>query len=209
MTLKYNDELLELDGKHLRLARFVSRTTPAPIFNFYVAVIIVLSSPIGLGPILSQVDALLICTALMVVAPIVPIVYSAWKGHVDLDVSVRDHRTRFFLFSLACYATAYMIYGWFQCDVFRVLAAAYFVVTTVVMIATFWTKVSVHAAGVGGPSTALIYMYGLVTMPVVIIWIAVVWSRAVLRQHTLYQGMLGVSIGVIVTLTTYILLYPS
>ncbi|MCF2136412.1 MAG: hypothetical protein K9W43_04145 [Candidatus Thorarchaeota archaeon] len=206
IDLKFNDEILDLDGRHIRPARIISRLTPAPIFNIYIALVIVVASPNDLGPILNPVTAFLICLCLMVVAPILPIVYNAWKGHVDLDVSVRDHRTKFFLYSLICYALAYGLYAWFYCDIFRVLAAAYLMVTTAVMLLTFKTKVSVHAAGVGGPSTALIYMYGMVAIPVIVIWFVVVWSRSVLKQHTLIQGALGIMVGFVVTLTTYILL---
>ncbi|MHA1771668.1 MAG: hypothetical protein ACTSYL_08310 [Candidatus Thorarchaeota archaeon] len=209
VDLKFNDEILDLDGKYIRPARIISRLTPAPIFNIYVALIIVAASPNELGPILNPVTAFLICLCLMVIAPIIPIVYNAWKGHVDLDVSVRNHRTKFFFYSLVCYFTAYSIYAWLYCDVLRILAAAYLTVTTAVMLLTFKTKVSVHAAGVGGPSTALIYMYGLFAVPVILLWIAIVWSRSVLKQHTLTQGALGIIVGVVVTLTTYILLYPS
>ncbi len=206
-VMKFNDELLDLDGRHVVIARVVSRITPAPIFNIYVAIIIVFTSPIGLGPVLGPLEALIICILSMVIAPITPIIYSAWRGHVDLDVSQRQLRTKFFAFSLGCYIVAIAIYSLLQCHVLSVLAAAYLTVTAAVMIATLKTKISVHAAGVGGPGTALVYMYGPIMVPIVFIWAAVVWARTVLRQHTIAQGVAGIIIGLVVTLTTYIILY--
>jgi membrane-associated phospholipid phosphatase len=207
-VLKYHDEILGLQGRRVAVARFVSRTTPAPFINLYVGIIMSYFPPNTLGPFLSPSESLLICLIMMVATPVLPILIQARRGKVDLDVSVREMRTRFFLFSLACYVAAYAVYWSYQCDVMRVLAAAYFGVTLGVMLATLRTKVSVHAAGVAGPGTALIYVYGMAALPVVILWIAVVWARRTLRQHTLAQLVGGMLIGIAVTLAVYWMMYP-
>lgn len=206
-ALRYNDESLDLDGQGIILAKAISRLTPAPLINLYVGLIMALTSPIGLGPILQADQAILVLVLVMVVSPVVPIVYSATRGRIDLDVSVRESRTRFFGISLVCYATAYIIYAALDCQILAVLAAAYFTVTSGVMIATLKTKVSVHGAGVGGPGTALLVVYGLLALPVVLVWVAVIWSRVVLKQHSIMQSVSGVMLGIMITLPTYLLLY--
>ncbi|MFW9845041.1 MAG: hypothetical protein ACFFEV_10730, partial [Candidatus Thorarchaeota archaeon] len=68
-------------------------------------------------------------------------------------------------------------------------------------------KVSVHGAGIGGPGTALFFVYGIFALPVIIFWILVIWSRTVLKQHSLKQSIAGVALGIIITLFTYPFVY--
>jgi membrane-associated phospholipid phosphatase len=207
--LKYGDELIDLHGRNITIARAISRLTPAPLINFYVGIIFSWYSPIGLGPVLTPQDSLLLCIVLMVISPILPILYEAAKGNIDLDVSERESRTRFFLFSLVCYIFAYAIYSILNCTIMSSLAAAYFTVTLGVTIASLKTKVSVHGAGIGGPGTALIFVFGISATPVIILWAAVIWARMTLRQHSMIQSVGGVLLGVIITLLTYPLVYFS
>ncbi len=207
--MKYYDETLGLTGRRVLLARVISRVVPAPFVNLYVALIMSHFPPKSLGPYLNPLSIVLICLVLMVVLPLSPIVFQAWRGKVDLDVSTREMRLRFFMFSLVCYALAYVVYWIFQCDLMSVLAAAYFGVTLAVMISTLRTKVSVHAAGVGGPGAALLYVYGMLAVPVLALWVAVVWARTFLKQHTLLQSVAGLLIGAIVTYFVYALLYTG
>jgi membrane-associated phospholipid phosphatase len=180
--------------------------TPAPLFDLYVGIIFVVSSPIGLGPILSPWVALLICIIFMVTLPVVPIVYEAWRGKVDLDVSEQALRGKFFLYAIIFYVIAFDIYTVASCDVFAWLSAAYITVTTGVMIANKWSKISVHAAGVGGPGTALFFIYGLFAWPVILVWTLVVWSRVYLQQHSLKQALGGILLSIVITMVTYLIL---
>jgi len=164
-------------------------------------------SPSDFGPILSPTTALAIILALMVILPIVPIVVNTRRGEIDLDVSDQQQRTKFFLFSAGCYGLAWSMFALLACHIFAVLAAAYLAVVTSLIVLNTWTKVSVHAAGVAGPSTALIYLYGPQVSALVLLWGLVVWSRVKLRQHTVRQGVLGVIAGMLVTYAVYALLY--
>ncbi|MHA1908292.1 MAG: hypothetical protein ACW98Y_13420 [Candidatus Thorarchaeota archaeon] len=204
--MKFADEHLELPGYQAKLARAISRLTPAPLFDLYVGIIFVFSSPIGLGPILTPWFALLICIIFMVTLPVVPIVYAAWRGKVDLDVSEQAMRGRFFLYAIVFYVIAFDIYTIASCDVLAWLSAAYITVTAGVMMATKWSKVSVHTAGVGGPGTALFFIYGVLAWPVVLVWVLVVWSRVYLRQHSFLQALVGLILSILITMVTYFIL---
>lgn len=205
--MKYGDELLDLHGKHVTLARLISRTTPAPLINLYVGIIYSFFSPIGLGPVVTPTGSLLLCIIFMVILPVMPIVLEAMRGKVDLDVSIRETRPKFFVFALVVYFLAYSVYTFLGCVIMSALAAAYFTVTLGVAITSLRTKVSVHGAGVGGPGTSLIYVYGLLAVPVVFVWVIVIWARTTLKQHTLIQAIAGVLLGVIITLLTYPFVY--
>ncbi|TFG97046.1 hypothetical protein E4H12_09600 [Candidatus Thorarchaeota archaeon] len=205
--MKYGDELLDLHGRRVFLARIISRMTPAPLINLYVGIIFSFYSPIGLGPILTPLTNILLCIIMMVILPITPILYSATKGKVDLDVSDWESRTKFFLFSLPVYVGAFFVYSLLDCVIMSALTAAYFTVTSGVTLANQKSKVSVHGAGIGGPGTALFFVFGWFAFPVVVVWILVIWSRTVLKQHSLKQSIVGVFLGIIITFCTYPFVY--
>ncbi|MGY5881402.1 MAG: hypothetical protein RTV31_14215 [Candidatus Thorarchaeota archaeon] len=199
--------MLDLHGRRVVVARVISRLAPAPLINLYVGIIFSLFSPIGLGPILTPLSNILLCIIMMVILPITPILYSARKGAVDLDVSEWESRTKFFLFSLPFYAGAFIVYSLLDCMIMSALAAAYFTVTSGVTLANQKSKVSVHGAGIGGPGTALFFVFGWFALPVIIVWILVIWSRTVLKQHSLKQSIAGVMLGIVITLCTYPFVY--
>jgi len=205
--VKYHDEILELKGTRVTISRVISRLTPAPLINLYVGIIFSLASPIGLGPVLTPLASILICLIVMVILPIAPIIYEAWRGNVDLDVSVRESRTKFFVFSMMCDVIAYVVYGYFSCHIMSTLAVAYFAVTAGVLLVSLRIKISVHGAGVGGPGAALIYVYGLPALTVVIVWILVIYSRITLKQHTLGQSIAGVALAILISWGIYFLIY--
>lgn len=205
--MKYHDELLELEGTRVTISRVISRLTPAPLINLYVGIIFSLASPIGLGPVLNPLSSILICLVVMVILPITPIVYAAWKGNVDLDVSERESRTKFFAFSMMCDVIAFVVYGYFSCHIMSILAVAYFSVTAGVLIVSLKSKISVHGAGVGGPGAALIYVYGIPALAVILVWALVVYSRITLKQHTLVQSIAGVVLAIIISWGTYFFMY--
>ncbi len=205
--MKYGDELLDLKGTRVSVARVLSRLTPAPLINLYVGILFSLYSPIGLGPVLTPMSNILLCIIMMVILPITPIIFSAKRGTVDLDVSDWESRTKFFLFTLPVYALAFIVYSMLGCVIMSSLAAAYFTVTSCVTVANQKSKVSVHGAGIGGPGTALFFVFGWIAFPVILVWLLVVWSRTVLEQHSLLQSIGGVLLGIAVTLCTYSFAY--
>ncbi len=205
--VKYHDELLELEGTGITISRIISRLTPAPLINLYIGIIFSISSPIGLGPVLDAASSIIICIVIMVVLPVTPIILEALKGNVDLDVSKRESRTKFFLFSMMCYVIAFAVYGILRCHIMSTLAVTYFTVTLGVTLVSLKSKISVHGAGVGGPGAALIYVYGPFALIVGIIWALVIYSRVTLKQHTLMQSIAGVSLGAVIAWITYFYIY--
>ncbi len=207
IQVKYADETMDFDARGISIARVISRLTPAPLINLYVGIIIAISSPIGLGPILEPWSVLLLVVVFMVILPISPIIYEASRGNIDLDVSEQKMRTKFFANAILFYCISFIIFGLLECHIMYTLSGAYIAVTSGVMVATLKTKVSVHGAGVAGPSTALIFIYGIIAAPVVLIWITVIWARTILQQHTLTQSIIGVLIGFVITWITYAILW--
>ncbi len=204
--MRYGDADLEESGWRVTAARFISRLTPAPLVNLYVGALMAFSRPDLLGPTLTVWSALAVCLVFMVVVPVLPILWHARRGLIDLDVSRRETRPKFFLFAIASYACAALLYALTACHIMFVLAVAYIFVTLGVLAANSVSKVSVHCAGVSGPGTALVCVFGAPALWVVLLWAVVLWARNTLRQHTFVETIAGLLIGMLVTLPVYVLL---
>ena len=109
--MKFGDEILQLEGNNVKVARIISRITGAPLINLYVGIIMTIIAPLPtIGTILDSILALILCIVFMVILPVTPIIFEAWRGNVDLDVSSQNMRTQFFLFAILCYVISFSIF---------------------------------------------------------------------------------------------------
>lgn len=68
----------------------------------------------------------------------------------------------------------------------------------------FRYKASGHAAGVSGPVTSLIYLFGAIAAPLLLLIPLVTWARLAAKGHNFWQTVVG---GVLSTLITLAVLY--
>ncbi len=71
--------------------------------------------------------------------------------------------------------------------------------TLIMMMITLRWKISVHASGITGPTTALVYSIGFAASAFSIVLIPVGWARIRLKAHTLPQFVAGALVTVITT----------
>jgi membrane-associated phospholipid phosphatase len=88
------------------------------------------------------------------------------------------------------------------------ISLSYVFVTLGVTLINLKWKISVHAAGISGPSTALVCVFGLAALPVVALIVLVVWARIKLKAHTPWQSIAGAIVGILITLSVYVIFYP-
>ncbi len=79
------------------------------------------------------------------------------------------------------------------------LMVSYVITSLVMLLITLRWKISIHAAGVAGPSMFLVLRYNLVLWPFLLVTLLVCWSRWRLRVHTIEQLFGGAILSVIVT----------
>ncbi|MCX6648307.1 MAG: hypothetical protein NTV61_02820 [Candidatus Bathyarchaeota archaeon] len=79
------------------------------------------------------------------------------------------------------------------------LMACYFVNGMVLMVITLKWKISIHASGVTGPFTALVYILGGVMLPLLLVVIPVAWARVELKAHTVMQVAVGAILSGVLT----------
>ena len=70
----------------------------------------------------------------------------------------------------------------------------------IMMVITFWWKISIHASSLGGAAIMLTVLYGAVMLPIFVLLALVSWSRVVLRRHTVTQVIAGSLAGIVISL---------
>ncbi len=189
--------------KQKQLGR-ASLALSAPVVGLLVLIVFVLATPTGA---LSTIEAFLIGFLLLVAIPVIPILHASKKGWIDIEISDKDQRAGFFLNAFCGYASAAIVYQIMYVHTLAVLSAAYaFVTGAFILVNKFW-KISAHTAGTAGPTTALLWVFGPVVIPLYALTAVVVWLRLRLGAHTLMQTLAGAALSIAITIATYAVFY--
>lgn len=138
------------------------------------------------------------------------VIYLMYKtGKIgDLDVTDRSQRKAPFILSILVYALGTIIM--FALNAPPIATALMFCYTTntlgTFLISLHW-KISVHAVGVSGPFTCLIYFLGWLYSPLLLLIIPIGWSRIELKAHTLAQVVVGFLLSIALTWIQLVLLF--
>ncbi len=120
----------------------------------------------------------------------------------DIYVSQRERRAIPFVAAIVSYSVGAIALLWVKApSIVTALMLCYLGNSLIMMLVTAKWKISVHASGVTGPATVLIYYFGLAALPFVLLAIPVAWARVKLGAHNLAQVSAG---GVLTILTTYL-----
>lgn len=137
-------------------------------------------------------------------ASIVPFVHVVWlkqRGAVrTMDIEHRQRRLWPLLVGIISYSVAFVLLHLMQAPgIIRGLMFCYATNTLVVMLITFIWKISIHAMGIAGPITAMIFRFGWPAVPFYVLVLLIANARVVLGKHTIGQVVAGASIGTFLT----------
>lgn len=135
-------------------------------------------------------------------------IYLARRNVVDVWISKREMRTIFFAEMIISYCLAAIIFFAADARIMFLAALGYAFVTLILMGINFAWKISGHGAGVAGPITAFVYVYGAKFALLFLLLVPMAWARVRLNAHTLWQVTAGSLIAVLVVLLEYTKLYP-
>jgi hypothetical protein len=118
----------------------------------------------------------------------------------DFEISQRSDRPRFILLSLGSDVIALLLLSFSNGpQLLRVMVLAYLCLgATMITISSFW-KISLHMAGVGGFSTALVFVFGSPALFAFLSLPLVAWARLHRRKHTIMQLVAGAFAGILTT----------
>lgn len=165
-----------------------------------------LSLPIFLafGYVSARTSGLLWAALTLLIVTGIPLAYlilGRQRGWVsDLELSRREERPRFILVSLSSDVLALLVLRFLDGPhLLTMIVLTYFCLAIVMFaISSFW-KISMHMAGVGGFSTALVFVFGLPALWAFLSLPLVAWARLRRRKHTPAQLAAGAIAGVLVT----------
>ena len=87
--------------------------------------------------------------------------------------------------------------------IFVSMALVYTLVTLGLIVFNLFLhyKASGHAAGVAGPVTSLIYLFGLPATPLLLLLPLVTWARVSAKGHNAWQTVVGAVVSLLITAT--------
>jgi len=184
-----------------KIATGISLILSAPIYAFFLLVIIVCNEQ---SAFVNRIIDLIVGTLFLSVFPILPILYSAYKGQTDIFVQEQEKRPRFFTAAIVCYLIGFIIFRTLKNQILAAFLLCYATVTAAIMMTTMITKVSVHTAGVAGPTTFMVMIFGVQYCLLYLLLLPVGWARRYLKAHNISQLILGIMVSVIVTYFTIV-----
>lgn len=122
----------------------------------------------------------------------------------DMELSRREERPRFILVSLTSDVLALLVLH-FQGGpqlLFAMILTYFCLALVMFTISSFW-KISMHMAGVGGFSTALVFVFGAPALLALISLPLVAWARWHRRKHTITQLIAGALAGALITVLVF------
>lgn len=134
---------------------------------------------------------------------IIPIITSTlWikRKKLEVDMPKREDRIYPLLMVILSYIVGVMVlYTLGAPPLTTTLMIAYLNNTIVVLLFSLYWKISIHAMGIAGPATAIIYLFGWTGLVFSLLVPLVLWSRLYLKRHTPAQLIVGTVLGYLLT----------
>ncbi|MCS7109599.1 MAG: hypothetical protein NZ903_02270 [Candidatus Micrarchaeota archaeon] len=176
----------------------LSILTSAPITATILTYLFSFHSPYGTGK-LDSLSSFLLGGVLFSLLPGMAILYYSRKGRVDVELSQRESRTRFYFLAVVLQLMAAIIYYHFDHRLMFVTSITYAIATTLMALINLKWKISAHASGIAGPVTALYVVYGNVAIPLYLLLIPIFILRYKVKAHTISQLIGGAFLSIIIT----------
>jgi hypothetical protein len=183
-----------LDKK--KIATFISAAMNAPLIAILTFVPLILSQRHE-----SQMFLIGITTLFGAILPLSSTYYLVRKGIIpDIYASDRASRTEPFLWAMASYLLGVTALLYLEAPfAVTALMACYFVNAITMLLITLSWKISIHAVGVTGPITALVFQLGTTMIPFFLLMLPVAWARIELKAHNARQIIAGAVLSTILT----------
>ncbi len=153
-------------------------------------------------------------------APLMYLTILTRQGRIEgFDVLNRADRPNIYMFSLACYVSAILLFAMADIapkSLYVFICLLYTVNTLVFFSINRWTKISVHCASIATVGTLIItfipvHQTDLIFAAIFLFLIAVgvmIWARVLLKCHTIGQAVSGAMLGTLLPVIERYIIYP-
>lgn len=121
----------------------------------------------------------------------------------DWPKVIKRQRIASFVFMIISYPIGFVVLRLIGAPkVYEAIAATYTLVTLglIVFNLILRYKASGHAAGVAGPVAAMIYLYGLIAVPLIALLPLTTWARVSAKGHDTWQTVVGALLSLSITI---------
>ena len=118
--------------------------------------------------------------------------------------TVHRQRVASFIFMIISYPLGWLVDSLIGAPrILTAMSATYTFVTVGLIIFNLFLhyKASGHAAGVSGPVTSMIYIYGLWATPLLLLLPLVTWARLAAKGHNFWQTVVGATMSGLISIS--------
>ncbi|MFX1518771.1 MAG: hypothetical protein ACFFCD_02455 [Promethearchaeota archaeon] len=182
------------------LAKAISVIFLPPLVSLWFFIIFAFYSPVGLST--SPLYMAGVGITFFTILPLLTLVLLA-RGHGPTFAVPQSSRHLSYVIVFFEYIIGTLIFYLGKAIILFVIGIIYIAIIVALMIINLFWKISVHAAGISGPATFCIYIFGPVTIwafPLIMFVLLVLWARWRLQAHTVSQLVGGTMVASIITL---------
>ena len=191
---------------HFRIARLVSNILAPVTISVPLVILVAMYDARNLASSTSAVYYACVAFFFLSILPAAYIVIGVRLGKIsDIGVNRRGERAGPFLFNtlsnmVGLFVLA-LLHGPKNLETLLIILAF---MSAVLMVITWWWKISMHTSSLSVTVTILTALYGITVLPAYLLVVLVSWSRVVLRRHTVAQVIAGSLVSM--ALATFVLL---
>ncbi|MDD1775243.1 MAG: PAP2 family protein [Methanobacterium sp.] len=179
-----------------KMANFISTFGNAPLIAIFI--FLVLNYYLLTGS--EFIKATVVCLFFAALLP--SIIAYLWVKNKKLEIDMPNKEDRLYplLWIILSYLMGVVVlYLMTAPAIITLLMFCYFSNTLVVLVISLFWKISIHSVGIAGPVAFLIYVFGYPGLIFLVLIPLIMWSRLILKRHTLNQVIAGAILGFILT----------
>ncbi|MFX1466867.1 MAG: hypothetical protein ACFFA5_10375 [Promethearchaeota archaeon] len=181
-------------------AKLISVIYLPPLVSLWLFIIFAFYSPAEIGN--PSLFFVFVGITFFTILPLITLILLA-RGHGPTFAVPRNSRNPSYIIVFLEYIVGTLIFYLGDVIILFIIGLIYIaIITALIVINLFW-KISVHAAGISGPATFCLYIFGPLTVwavPLLLSIVLVIWARLQLKAHTFSQLVAGTLIASIITL---------
>ena len=136
----------------------------------------------------------------LTVVPALSLLFYIPRRNEPWDSTKKRQRIMSFVMMAISYPIGYALLKILNAPpLFEAIMLSYVMVVLGLILINIFFKASGHAAGVAGPVSAMIFLYGLIATPLLALIPLTMWARVKAKGHTLSQTIVGALLSAAIT----------
>jgi hypothetical protein len=183
------------------IGEVLSQLLNVPVLSGLMIAYLYLRLPVGTP---NALKGLLWAMVFVSLIPLTSLFFYIPVHHEDTKVTVHRQRFASFVMMMVSYPIGWLVLTRIGSPrIFTAIAATYTFVTLGLIFFNLLLhyKASGHAAGVSGPVASMIFIYGVIATPLLLLLPLVTWARLAAKGHNLWQTVVGAALSSLIAVS--------